>query len=79
MIIHPNYDHKYKLNDIALMRLKDPLDLAKHTPACFHSWKKWEPRFLDFFAKIHKFENKKLARKFGGTLVTTIKFGHQIK
>ena len=51
LISHPNYWHKYKLNDIALMRLKDPLDLAKHTPACFHSWKKWEPRFLDFFCK----------------------------
>ena len=81
-IAHPDYEVARTLNDIALLKLKDPLDLAKHTPPCLHSWKKWEPGNLVprlFFAKIQKFENKKLARKFGGPLVTTIKFGQQIQ
>ena len=44
MIIHPDWDCRDPLNtpDIALVRLKHPLDLAEHTPPCFHSWKKWE-------------------------------------
>ena len=80
--MHSSYKHTNDNYDIALLRLKDPLDLAKYTPACFNSWKKWEPGNLVprlFFAKIQKFENKKLTRKFGGPLVTTIKFGQQIQ
>ena len=77
MIIHPDWDCRDPQNspDIALVRLKHPLDLAEHTPPCFHCWKKRE----FFLGKILKFENKKLARKFGGTLVKTIKFGQKIQ
>ena len=65
MIIHSQYDPwprkdkaEEKPYDIALLRLKKRLNLGKHTPPCFHSWKKWEPgnpvpRL--FFAKIQKF------------------------
>ena len=88
MITHSQYDPwprkdkaEEKPYDIALLRLKKRLNLGKHTPPCFHSWKKWEPgnpvpRL--FLQKFRNFREKKLARKFGGTLVS-IKFGQQIQ
>ena len=44
IIFHPDWDCRDPANtpDIALVRLKHPLDLTKHTLPCFHSWKKWE-------------------------------------
>ena len=62
-IVHPDYEVARTLNDIALLKLKDPLDLAKHTPACFHGWKKWEPgnpvpRLFFFFKNSEIWEQK---------------------
>ena len=33
-IIHPKYNDRNDNNDIALLKLKNPLDLAKYTPVC---------------------------------------------
>ena len=34
VIVHPDFDISTSVNDVALLKLKTPLDLAKYTPVC---------------------------------------------
>ena len=80
MIIHPDWDCRDPLNtpDIALVRLKHPLDLAEHTPPCFHSWKKWE-FFLDKFRNFRTKTSRGNSEELWGRLSNLVnKFRNKI-